>query len=683
MLADVLSVRSLKAMVVAVIVLGILLVAFPVVVTGSAPYAGWIEYKEPGAGEDTPWYNADPGAVIDIDFDAEGGELQMAQYRVADGAWQTIFEASCVYDSLPTWDENWTVDWGLAGDGAHKVDIRLKKCGLAEWLEDEYQANMSGFRFLKDTTPPTSEAVSPATSPPNEDIDTSWTVDDLCDDPTVILWYKHEGGTWQPSGLQASGTFGVFHFTPGDGLGTYYFEVVATDEAGNQEQRAGGEGDTHTEVLNYVVYLPLILRNYGVGPDLSTLRKEADQEAVDPGGNLVYTIVLTNSGNLAASVTLTDPIPAQTTFITGTAAGCSYDDQQETIRWVGTLDPEGTRTCSFSVRVNADAVGSIANTAKVHDGYHAIPIVVFLETPVRSWQRGQDLPGGLTVYSLAVCPDDANRVYAGTESSGVFVSVDGGRAWTPTALGGEMVWGVAFEPGSNCQVAYATTWGKGIIKTGDGGATWGSVNTGLGDLYLYTVAIDPAKTVYAGTYNEGVFKSTNGGSSWSVAGLPGREVDWLAIDPGDPQILYAATWGQGVFKSTDGAGSWSQINAGLSSLEVYAVAIDPQDTDVVYAATYGRGIFCSVDGGANWGEEDWGSRIAYAVSVRDDSWAYAGTDGMANAGAALWECPVTGGWRAMVPQPGGGQMKVRSLAFSGFYHLAGTTDGVWWYGVAP
>ncbi len=63
----------------------------------------------------------------------------------------------------------------------------------------------------------------------------------------------------------------------------------------------------------------------------------------------------------------------------------------------------------------------------------------------------------------------------------------------------------------------------GIRKSTDSGVTWSSVNTGLTDLRIETIALDASgpQTVYAGAFG-GMFKSINGGGSWqSLATISG------------------------------------------------------------------------------------------------------------------------------------------------------------------
>src|SRR5439155_13478532 len=108
---------------------------------------------------------------------------------------------------------------------------------------------------------------------------------------------------------------------------------------------------------------------------------------------------------------------------------------------------------------------------------------------------------------------------------------------------------------------------------------------------VVTIALLAELTIYAGSSGSGVFKSINCGVSWIAfhTGLTNLYVYALAIDPVTPTTLYAGTRG-GVFKSTDGGVSWSAFNTGLTNLSVWALAIDPQRPATLYAGT-GSGVF--------------------------------------------------------------------------------------------
>jgi hypothetical protein len=189
-----------------------------------------------------------------------------------------------------------------------------------------------------------------------------------------------------------------------------------------------------------------------------------------------------------------------------------------------------------------------------------------------------------------------------------FKSVNGGGSWTAAnaGLGDEYVYTLAIDPVTPATVYAGTS--EGVFKSVNGGGSWTPANTGLTD-YVDALAIDPvtSTTVYAGTTFSGVFKSVNGGGSWTSAntGLTDR-VSVLAIDPVTPATVYAGTSSSGVFKSVNGGGSWTAVNTGLTSPYVSDLEIDPATPTTVYAGTGlypvngTGGVFKSANGGESW-----------------------------------------------------------------------------------
>ena len=90
-----------------------------------------------------------------------------------------------------------------------------------------------------------------------------------------------------------------------------------------------------------------------------------DNQKVNVGDVLVYTLYYTNYSNKRVNVTFTDTIPAYTTYVEGSAGEGVYDDG--TITWVvENVDPYDTVFVSFEVEVTAE--GTIENQAQVFDG---------------------------------------------------------------------------------------------------------------------------------------------------------------------------------------------------------------------------------------------------------------------------------------------------------------------------
>ncbi len=151
--------------------------------------------------------------------------------------------------------------------------------------------------------------------------------------------------------------------------------------------------------------------------------------------------------------------------------------------------------------------------------------------------------------------------------------------WTPAGgpYGGN-IRAMAISPNyATDQTIFAGTWGNGVFKSVNGGASWTAVNTGVSSIYVVSLAISPNyaadQTIFAGTWGSGVVKSVNGGASWTSAysGVIDPTVNFLAISPGyaTDQTIFAGTYSGGVFKSVDGGVIWTAVNTGLSGLGLY------------------------------------------------------------------------------------------------------------------
>jgi subtilisin family serine protease len=322
------------------------------------------------------------------------------------------------------------------------------------------------------------------------------------------------------------------------------------------------------------------------------------------------------------------------------------------------------------------------------------------------WHRGSGL-GGRAVYGLSTAASTCNTLYAATDA-GAYRSTNRGESWRSTGLGALLQAAKAEipEPGpafegidefsnapltpavavcpSNSQTVYAATWGQGVYKSTDAGATWQPKNSGLEDLWLYALAVHPqhCQVVYAGTTAGGVFKSANGGNSWTPVnnGLTNLEVRSLAIAPSNPAVLYAGTT-SGVFKTTDGGARWSPTGT-LPGDRVRALAVHPSNPQVVYAGLIGHGLYKSSNGGSWWQPKTSGLGYDQARALAIDPLApntvYVGWDD----GGGVYRS-TNGGDNWSQRNRSLTERDVKSLLVDGGWcntlH-AGTTSGAWYYG---
>ncbi|MBN1889158.1 MAG: right-handed parallel beta-helix repeat-containing protein, partial [Thermoflexales bacterium] len=92
--------------------------------------------------------------------------------------------------------------------------------------------------------------------------------------------------------------------------------------------------------------------------------KQATPDPVPPGGQLVYTIRITNTGVVTLHATLTDTLPNQ--VLAGATPGGTAFVPGGTVVWGNlTIAPGATWTGSFSVTLASGYFGSLTNTAQV------------------------------------------------------------------------------------------------------------------------------------------------------------------------------------------------------------------------------------------------------------------------------------------------------------------------------
>ncbi|MDP1831211.1 MAG: proprotein convertase P-domain-containing protein [Geothrix sp.] len=169
-------------------------------------------------------------------------------------------------------------------------------------------------------------------------------------------------------------------------------------------------------------------------------------------------------------------------------------------------------------------------------------------------------------HGVGVSPMDLQHLAAAGTGGYLLMTANGGGAWTEVFLGAEPTTPglVTGWQGFNANIAWANnsllyvcseapgTGAVRVAKSANGGGTWTAAATGLPDVPVTKLAVDPGdgtgNTVYAATWL-GVYRTTNGGASWSVfgTGLPqGRATDiWVAPDSSSIRV---STWGRGVWE---------------------------------------------------------------------------------------------------------------------------------------
>jgi photosystem II stability/assembly factor-like uncharacterized protein len=220
-----------------------------------------------------------------------------------------------------------------------------------------------------------------------------------------------------------------------------------------------------------------------------------------------------------------------------------------------------------------------------------------------NWTPGGTELANRNVRSLAVDPNDASTLFAGTSGSGVYKSTDSGASWAAVNVGltDLNVYSLTADT-ATVDVWYVGTGSGRVFKTVDGGANWTALaNFGVA---VSALALDPvtAGVIYAGTYYQ-LLRSVDHGVTWSSRTSAIRYFGFfdVAIDPAQPNTVYVTSDG-GPYKSTDGTVSWSSSSTGITNGLTYVVTSEPSPlSPVMYAGLYYGGVYKTTDGGSSWG----------------------------------------------------------------------------------
>ncbi|QOJ13856.1 MAG: hypothetical protein HRU75_04015 [Planctomycetia bacterium] len=275
----------------------------------------------------------------------------------------------------------------------------------------------------------------------------------------------------------------------------------------------------------------------------------------------------------------------------------------------------------------ASLVANVINTLETHR----------LDAATDEWNPSS-LTGGTPApfgVSLRLWHHPDGRVFAGTQTRGVFVSTDGGDSWSPSSSGlaqyngtaglqyreveafgvrgaNELILGTGrgLEHRSDGGQGFVTS-GGGFFRSFDGGETWQAFNAGMqpiGFNSFFQPFYDPivsmaisGNSAVGGGWLRGIHRNTGGAWSLSNTGFPssnglaGVAMALLTVDG----VIYAGIGfaDPAVVKSLDGGASWVPAAGGLPQMTVLSLAVHD---GVLYAGSFRQGVWASTDGGDNW-----------------------------------------------------------------------------------
>lgn len=259
-------------------------------------------------------------------------------------------------------------------------------------------------------------------------------------------------------------------------------------------------------------------------------------------------------------------------------------------------------------------------------------------------------PRNLEINSIAVHPDEPNRVFIGTNNYGVMVSTDGGRNFAPTNDNFTSRFTYSVTPDlTERNRLYATTQntstsGGFFFTSMDGGANWVQAKSlDINRVSPFAVLQDRVdqNKMYLGT-NVGIFQSLDRGTSWTLLAPPpkpkpvrktpvkkgsktavkpkptptpkpltdetGQElvpvitekVKVLTYTEDDKNGIFAGT-DNGLYRSYDVKKGWEKISFGEGiNNNVFAIFATPAVPGMIWVGTASSGLIVSNDNGETW-----------------------------------------------------------------------------------
>jgi len=283
------------------------------------------------------------------------------------------------------------------------------------------------------------------------------------------------------------------------------------------------------------------------------------------------------------------------------------------------------------------------------------------------------------IYALTATPSagaSGGILYAGTYGEGVYRSTDNGASWTQTVNGLYdyhvnallTIGGIVFAGADN----------YGIFISRDSGAHWSQADSGMPFKTVYAFASDGGN-LCAGAFDDesptsigALFLSRDTGRSWSnaSAGFPVNTYIYaLAASGGNifAGVFNSTSTNYGVYITSDEGANWLAADSGLPA-DAYSVQALAATNNHVFAGFDGGGVYVTSDGGAYWTEANNGLTGIYVYALcAIGSNLFAGT-----TGGVFLTTDDGNSWRAV--NDGLSDSSVYSLCINGGYIFTGTVD---------
>jgi uncharacterized repeat protein (TIGR01451 family) len=360
---------------------------------------------------------------------------------------------------------------------------------------------------------------------------------DLTSTATALSDPIPAGTTYIPGSAQLTGTGTLtatassIDWTGGLGLServTVTFQVTLTAQSGSVTNTATISDPLAFAPVVKSVNTPIQVPNYS-----TSTKAVAPTGTRFTGETLYYTVTVINSGLMTGTASLSDPVPAGTAYVPGSAAvqgGGSLSDVGNVINWTGTVSASNRVTVTYQAVLTA-VNGSVTNTATISDPLISAAVVKTVNTVVA-------VPNYSTSTKVAV-PAAGSLVNTGDYITYTVTLINSGLVTGTAALSDPIPAGVTYVPGSAAALGGGTlladsagiTWTGNISVSGRITVTFSAQVTALNGAIANTATISdpvtlaPVTKSTSHTVRSPIF-STSTKTASAVAALPGAALTY-------------------------------------------------------------------------------------------------------------------------------------------------------------
>ncbi len=256
-----------------------------------------------------------------------------------------------------------------------------------------------------------------------------------------------------------------------------------------------------------------------------------------------------------------------------------------------------------------------------------------------TWSKSSPKSGQNIFPSMDIAPD-GSKVVLTSWNDGVYISTNGGTAWTKKSPAGSGVlagWNSA-GLSDNGTVIAAVAWNDYLYLSKDSGSTWSKkspAGSGITKGWNSSSVNGAGTVIVSCAYNDHLYLSADGGTTWGKKSPAGTGITkgWTSTAVnGAGTVIATAAFNDYVYISTDTGATWSKKSPAGSGITKgwKSVAVNGAGTFFV-AVAYNDYVYISADSGKTWSQKSpagagkgWnsvavsGSGAQIAVSAEND-----------------------------------------------------------------